>query len=82
MQRILTIIAATGCAVALLLSHAAPSPGASAPTRYTVKAGDTLWAIADGRYADRDPRAAVYDIQQANHLDGSSLAVGQTLLLP
>ncbi len=82
MRRIITIIVATGCAGALLLSFAAPSPGASTPTRYTVHAGDTLWAIADHRYGDRDPRAAIYDIQQANHLDGSAIAVGQTLLLP
>jgi LysM repeat protein len=82
MRRIISALAATACGGALLLSFAAPSPGASTPVHYTVRAGDTLWSIADQRYDDRDPRAAIYDIQQANQLDGSSIAVGQTILLP
>jgi LysM repeat protein len=48
---------------------------------YVVKPYDTLWSIAASRYAG-DPRDAVYRIQQANHLEGGMLRVGQPLVLP
>jgi LysM repeat protein len=82
MRRLITITAGLACAGTLLLSIATPSSGASRPAHYTVKPGDTLWSIADRRYDDRDPRAAIDDILGANHLDSSTIAVGQTLLLP
>jgi LysM repeat protein len=56
--------------------------GAPNPKPYVVKPGDSLWAIAAARYPGKDPREAVYDIQQVNQLDGSSIVAGQTLLLP
>jgi LysM repeat protein len=60
----------------------ARSSDASGPAqRYTVRAGDTLWAIAAARYAG-DPRAAVWKIEQRNHLSGASIAPGQVLVLP
>ena len=48
---------------------------------YVVKPYDTLWSIAATRYAG-DLRDAVYRIQQANHLEGGVLRVGQSLVLP
>ena len=57
------------------------SHGAGAEVRYTVKPGDTLWAIAASHYAG-DPRDAIYRIDHRNHLAGSLLVPGQRLLLP
>ncbi len=51
------------------------------PSRYTVEPGDTLWSIAVSRYGG-DPREGIWRIEQANGLDGGSLSVGQSLLLP
>jgi hypothetical protein len=82
MRRLVMALAALACSGALVLSFAAPSPGASNPKPYVVKRGDSLWAIATDRYPGKDPRAAVYDIQQTNQLGGSSIVAGQTLLLP
>jgi LysM repeat protein len=60
----------------------ARSSGASGPARhYTVRTGDTLWAIAAASYAG-DPRAGVWKIEQRNHLRGASIARGQVLVLP
>jgi LysM repeat protein len=57
------------------------SHGAGAEVRYTVKPGDTLWALAASHYAG-DPRDAIYRIDQKNHLHGSVIVPGETLLLP
>ena len=47
----------------------------------TVKPYDTLWSIAQQHYAG-DPRAAIWRIEQANHLPGADVTVGQQLVLP
>jgi len=47
----------------------------------TVKPYDTLWAIAQRHYAG-DVRAAVWRIEQANHLPGADVRAGQRLVLP
>ena len=61
------------------LARAVQSAG---PTqRYTVKPGDTLWSIATSHYAG-DPRDAIYRIDRGNHLRGSVIVPGQTLVLP
>jgi LysM repeat protein len=57
------------------------SQGAGPAVHYTVKPGDTLWSIAVSRYAG-DPRDAIYRIDRKNHLHGSVIVPGQTLLLP
>ena len=57
------------------------SHGAGPEARYTVKPGDTLWAIAAHNYAG-DPRDAIYRINRRNHLAGSLLVPGQRLVLP
>jgi LysM repeat protein len=57
------------------------SHGARAEQRYVVKPSDTLWSIATSHYAG-DPRQGVWELRHRNHLDGATLQVGQTLVLP
>jgi nucleoid-associated protein YgaU len=47
----------------------------------TVKPYDTLWSIADRHYGG-DTRDAIWRIEQANHLHGAALQVGERLVLP
>jgi nucleoid-associated protein YgaU len=47
----------------------------------TVKPNDTLWAIAQRHYSG-DVRAAVWQIEHANHLPGADIRVGERLILP
>ena len=67
--------------VALALSTAHPSRGASPEARHLVRSGETLWSIASARYAG-DPRAAIWRIQQRNGLTGEQLQPGTVLYLP
>lgn len=67
--------------VALALSTARPSRGASPEARHVVHSGETLWSIASGRYAG-DPRAAIWRIEQRNGLAGEPLQPGTVLYLP
>jgi LysM repeat protein len=76
--KILLISALTLIAWAVV---ARASHGAGPETRYRVKPGDTLWAIAVKHYAG-DPRDAIYRIDRRNHLAGSLLVPGQRLVLP
>ncbi|HET7137001.1 MAG TPA: LysM peptidoglycan-binding domain-containing protein [Gaiellaceae bacterium] len=47
----------------------------------TVKPYDTLWSIAARHYGG-DVRDAIWRIEQANHLPGADLHLGQRLVLP
>jgi nucleoid-associated protein YgaU len=47
----------------------------------TVRAYQTLWTIAESHYGG-DVRDAIWRIEQANHLSGADIRVGQTLVLP
>jgi nucleoid-associated protein YgaU len=56
--------------------------GAGGPERhYRVRAGDTLWSIAEQTYGG-DPRAGVWEILQRNALASSTIVPGQVLVLP
>jgi len=48
---------------------------------YVVQPGDTLWSIASARYAG-DTREGVWELQQWNHLLGTTISPGQKLVLP
>ena len=69
---------------------AAPESGAAAASalagglavEYTVRQGDSLWAIASVLVPGGDPRAMVHRLREVNGLGGSQLAVGQVLVLP
>ena len=60
---------------------ARPSPSAGKPVRYVVQPADTLWSIAAEHYPG-DPRQGIWELQQRNHLRGTTLVPGQRLLLP
>jgi LysM repeat protein len=69
-------------AVSLIVGVAArPSGSAGKPVRYVVKPTDTLWSIAAAHYAG-DPREGIWQLQQRNHLHGTTLVPGQRLVLP
>ena len=50
--------------------------------RYVVKAGDTLWAIAEHQARGDDPRPLVDAIADANDLGSANIVPGQTLIVP
>ena len=60
---------------------ARPSESAQPVRHYTVKPGDTLWAIAAARYAG-DPREAVWRLRQRNPAVAGGLQPGDVLTLP
>ena len=60
---------------------ARPSGSAGKPVSYVVKPADTLWSIAAKHYAG-EPREGVWELQQTNHLRGTTLVPGQRLVLP
>ena len=60
---------------------ARPSGAHGHKVTYRVKPYDTLWAIASAHYGG-DVRGAVWQIQSANHLAGTALRPGETLVLP
>lgn len=47
----------------------------------TVRPYDTLWSIAQRHYSG-DVRNAIWRIEQANHLPGADISVGEHLVLP
>ena len=56
--------------------------GAGPPQRfYTVRAGDTLWSLAETTYAG-DPREGVWKLQRRNGLENATIVPGQRLALP
>jgi LysM domain len=81
-RRLLSLLAASAVALALVMSYAAPSSGASHPHRHGVRMGETLWSIAEHAYPSSDPRDAVYRIEQANGMHDSGIAAGEVLTLP
>jgi nucleoid-associated protein YgaU len=80
-QRLSILFVLVAVTAFLALSAARPSSGAGPERTYTVRSGDTLWSIASARYGG-DPRAAVWEIQHRNHVDGGLLVPGTVLRLP
>ena len=80
-KRLLHILA-LAAAVLVVWSVVARPSGAHGPkVVYRVKAYDTLWTIAQAHYGG-DVRGAIWQIQQANHLDGTEIVPGEKLVLP
>jgi nucleoid-associated protein YgaU len=75
------IFVITGLALLVWSAVARPSGAHGHKVTYRVQAYDTLWTIASAHYAG-DVRGAVWQIEHANHLGGSAIRPGQTLVLP
>lgn len=77
---IITLGVAVFAAVGWFGTHATAQ--ADAPLqRIEVKAGDTLWSIAQRIAPGTDPRETVYDLRELNHLATAQLQPGQILLV-
>ena len=70
-----------GIAVLVWSATAHSSQAHGAKQVVTVKPYDTLWSIAQRHYGG-DVRAAIWRIEQANHLPGADVLAGQRLVLP
>jgi nucleoid-associated protein YgaU len=57
-------------------------PAGNSVSRVVVRPGETLWAIAAQADPAADPRAVMPEIIDLNSLSGTSLQVGQVLLVP
>jgi nucleoid-associated protein YgaU len=81
-QRLLVrvlVLAVVGLALWALLAR--ESGAAGAEQRYRVRAGDTLWSIAETRLGG-DPREGVWKLRERNRLVSATIAPGQVLVLP
>ncbi|HSK14927.1 MAG TPA: LysM peptidoglycan-binding domain-containing protein [Gaiellaceae bacterium] len=76
-----TLLFVCGLAAALALAVPRLSSGAAVEEPYVVRAGDTLWALAEKRYGG-DPREGVWRIRERNDLGGGDLLPGTVLYLP
>jgi nucleoid-associated protein YgaU len=69
-------------AVLFLWALFAGEGGAGGTERhYRVRAGDTLWSIAERSFAG-DPREGVWEIRKRNALDSATIVPGQVLVVP
>ena len=86
--RLVLLVLAVGLLLAAISVGRAGSQAATATEtgpslqQTTVQQGETLWAVAQRIAPDNDPREVVAQIRRINHLESSSLRVGQQLLLP
>jgi LysM repeat protein len=70
------------CVASVAVGLAARSSNGAGPERtYVVRAGDTLWTVAERTYAG-DPREGVWLLQQRNHLASATISPGEKLVLP
>jgi hypothetical protein len=60
---------------------ARPSSGSGPERIYRVKPYDTLWSIAASHYGG-DPREAIWNLEQRNHLATATITPGEKLILP
>lgn len=64
------------------LAHAVQGGSPSTYETITVRPGDTLWSIAQGRHPNADVREEIDRIEQANGLTGPAIRPGELLRVP
>lgn len=67
--------------IAVATTGGSPSSRSALPTT-VVEQGDTLWGIATRHAPDRDPLLTMDEIRRLNGIKGSTIEVGQELVLP
>lgn len=75
------VLVVVGVAAGARAVTESPAPAGSGPS-VVVRPGDTLWNIASRHAPGADRRETIKEIRRLNHLDGSSVEVGQKLVLP
>jgi LysM repeat protein len=75
------LLAVAGLALLIWTVAARPSGAHGDRSVYRVQPYDTLWTIASSHYGG-DVRAAIWEIQRANHLSGANIHPGERLVLP
>ena len=75
------ILILVGIAVVAWSVYARTSQAHGARQVVTVKPYETLWQIAESHYGG-NVQDAIWRIEQANHLHGADIGVGQKLVLP
>ena len=72
--------------IALATAAQASHAGQAAPGRYAakveVRAGQSLWSLAEAFDPDADPRLVVQQIQQLNSMTGDQVQPGEVLWVP
>jgi nucleoid-associated protein YgaU len=83
-RRLRTASLAVAVTLAILFGLAKTAEGQEPGgfVQYQVRPGDTLWAIAAGRYPDSDVRVRVGEIEKANGLQSPVITPGEQLKLP
>ena len=85
-RTVVRFLAVVVAGAALLTGGRAVAEGPSAPVAvdtYTVGSGETLWSIASAYTAPgEDVRDVVAELSELNRMSGSSLTVGDQILVP
>jgi LysM repeat protein len=82
-SRVLVIISTIVVALVLLLPSTGHADGIEATTTHQVRAGDSLWTIAETVTAPgADVRTTIEAIRELNDLSGSVIVPGQRLEVP
>jgi hypothetical protein len=84
-RRALTVVSLAACLLMTgpVTGALAPRNGSPEPRRlYVVRAGDTVWSIAERFAGGADPRELVDAIGRRNHVDVGAIVPGQALVIP
>ncbi len=78
----ISVVAAVWAPAAVEAIGAGPAPERVARSRYVVRAGDTLWSIAERFAPGADPRPVVDLLAETNEVEAGRLFPGQLLVIP
>lgn len=76
------VVALSSAFVGVSAPFAQADPTATTTRAVEVRAGDTLWSIAERLAPARDPRDVVAELERANHLPGAVVLAGSRLRVP
>ena len=78
----LVLLAVATVSTVAVASSASPAGRARPHATMVVGTGDTLWTVATEVDPQGDPRATIAELRRLNGLTGSTIEVGQELVLP